>query len=149
MTVVSVGVIRLVLVHIVVRARVRVLAFCLVLVPVISCIVLVLVAVRVIFHVLAIFLVLVLYLLIVGVFFYLFLLLFLVLTSIYQAAEKVGEGDEEVEGLFQGEFKLHASQPFTPLAAAVFCGNSVIVNAVFEAYGHPGLAQEEVGYGLT
>lgn len=135
----SFGVVRLVLVHIVVR--IRVIAFCLILALLVIHFVLrlFLLSIVVVFHVLAIFLVLV------GVF-YLFLLIFLVFISIRQAAEKVGEGGEEVEGLFQGEFKLHASQPFTPLAGAVFCGNSVIVNAVFEAYGHPGLAQEEVGF---
>lgn len=50
------------------------------------------------------------------------------------------------ERLFQGEFELEPSQPFTPLAGAVFCGNSVIVNAVFSAYGDPGLTQKEVGF---
>ena len=56
----------------------------------------------------------------------------------------MGEGDEEAERLFRREFELKASQPFTPLAGAVFCGNSVIVNAVLSAYGNPGLAQDEV-----
>lgn len=55
------------------------------------------------------------------------------------------ESAEEAIHLFRAVFEFRTSQPFTPLAGAVFCGNSVIVEAVFEAYGRPGLAQEEVG----